>query len=84
MFPAQIHPARMNALTPMERLHRLAALATELYGADSLAGLARDMRVGERQVRRWKAAETPVPKIVLVALGAMVRVKRAEARIGAA
>ena len=75
-FPAQIRPRRLNELTGGERIHRLAALSTELYGADWKRGLIRDMRVGDRQVRRWKDGETPVPKVVLVALGAMVQAKR--------
>jgi hypothetical protein len=78
----------MAALTPMERLHRFAALSIELYcysglppsaAADCVTrGLTRDMRVSSRTVRRWRDLETPVPKPVLVALGAMLAVKRAE------
>lgn len=87
---AQIHPLRMKGLSPGERQHRLAALALELYvkpewslpprDCTSLAvrGLCHDMKVTERQVRRWRDGNTPVPGLVLVALGAMLAVRRAE------
>jgi hypothetical protein len=76
-FAAQIHPTVLRQLTSGERLHRLAALATELYGSEWSAGLMRDMRKSSREIARWKAGTTPVPKVVLVALGAMLAAKRA-------
>lgn len=68
----------MEQLTLLARMHRAAALCDELY-VDHLirdAALAHNMRVTVRQVRRWKSGQTPIPKIVLVALGAMVADKR--------
>ena len=76
-FAAQIHPTVLARLTHGERLHRLAALSTELYGDDWRIGLMRDMRKSSREIARWKAGTTPVPKVVLVALGAMLAAKRA-------
>lgn len=87
-FAAQIHPARMRALTPGDRIHRLAALSTELYATQRLSPrddfrivtecLARDMKVHSRTVRRWRDGNTVIPGVVLVALGAMLALKRAE------
>lgn len=77
MLPAaQIAPDRMRFLSAGERLHRLAFLSTELYGDGWLTGLAFDMRVHQRTVRRWKSGKVVVPKVVLVALGAMLAERR--------
>ena len=76
-FPAQIHPSLMAKLTTNERQHRLAALATELYGEAWRGGLMRDMRKSSREIARWRAGTTPVPNVVLVALGAMLAANRA-------
>lgn len=76
LFPAQISPKRMNVLTRGERLHRLAALATEVYGGAWREGLVHHMRVTPRTVWRWYRNEGPVPRVVLVSLGAMVQAKR--------
>ena len=80
MFPAQVHPLRLARLQPGERLHRLAALATELYDDQDhrlvLRDLAADMQVTYRTVRRWRSMDTVVPLSVLAALGAMVAAKR--------
>jgi hypothetical protein len=74
----QINPNLMWKMTGDERRQRFRALATELYGGWDGTEIARDMRKDPRTVRRWTSGETDIPRVVLVALGAMLAVKRAE------
>jgi hypothetical protein len=75
---AQMHPTALKRMSTNERGNRLMELATELYDGWDQNRIAKDMRVHERTVRRWFSNPGRVPVVVLIALGAMVAVKRAE------
>jgi hypothetical protein len=74
---AQISAESLNCLPNEARQDRFAALAVELYHDDWRVGLTRDMRKTRRTIDRWRSGSTPIPVVVLVALGAMVAAKRA-------
>ena len=75
---AQVDPSLMSKLTADQRRERFHALATELYDGWSEVEVAADLRKTTRTVRRWSNGDVEIPNVVLVALGAMLAVKRAE------
>ncbi len=55
----------------MFKLHKL---GEELFGAGWQSKLARHIGVDSRQVRRWMAGDSPIPRLLLLYLGLLTAI----------